>query len=260
MHRGDQRLAVGELQLLHRHAALRGRWHDRSRRSARARCCRNRGRRRRPCRPGCRRATAAAASRCPRTLLLLEVPLAALAPAEADRSRAARRSCRVVSSIGDGLPFGIVGLAERLRRSRRRARSGRARRLPSCLHQLHQHRHVGVLADIVAEIRHLPVDVIFLQDHVAHRHGERGIGALLHRQPDVAELRGLRIVGADHGALHAAIARLGVEVRVGRARLRHVRAPQDDEAGIVPVGAISGTSVCSPQVCGEAGGRSQYQS
>ena len=81
---------------------------------------------------------------------------------------------------------------------------------------------------------------------MAHRHGERRVGALLHRQPDVAELGGFRIVRADHGALHAAIARLGIEMRVGRARLRNVRAPQDDEAGIVPVGAFGHVGLLAP--------------
>ena len=46
-------------------------------------------------------------------------------------------------------------------------------KLVTLLHQTHQHRHVGVLAHVVAEVRHLPVDVIFLENGVAHRHGER---------------------------------------------------------------------------------------
>ena len=84
------------------------------------------------------------------------------------------------------------------------------------------------------------------QDDVAHRHGERRVGALLHRDPEIGELRGFRIVRADDDALGAAIARLGVEVRVGRARLRDVRAPQDQEAGIVPVGAFRHVGLLAP--------------
>ena len=84
------------------------------------------------------------------------------------------------------------------------------------------------------------------QDDVAHGHGQRRVGALLHGDPEVGEFRGFRIVGADHDALGAAIARLGVEVRVGRARLRDVRAPQDQEAGIVPVGAFGNVGLLAP--------------
>ena len=81
---------------------------------------------------------------------------------------------------------------------------------------------------------------------MAHRHGQRRVGSLLHRQPDVAELRRLRIVGTDHRALHAAVAGLGVEMGIGRARLRHVRAPQDDEARIVPVGRFGHVGLLAP--------------
>ena len=184
--------------------------------------------------------------------LLFQVPFAAFAPAEADG--AARRhdlAARLV--VGDGLPLGVVALAQRLVEVGG-AHEAVGDEIVALLHQPNQHRHVGVLAHVVAEIRHLPVDVILFQDHMAHRHGECRVGALLHAEPDVAELRSFRIVRADHGALHAAIARLGVEVGVGRARLRHVRAPQDDEAGVVPVGAFGNVGLLAP---GLRGGRRQ---
>ena len=179
-----------------------------------------------------------------RGLLVFKVPFAALAPPEADRS--ARRHDIARRFIeGDRLPFGIVGLAQR------RVEVGGAHEAIGNVHavplgKLHQHRHVGVLADIVAEILGLPVDVILFQDHVTHRHGQRRVGALLNRQPDVAELRCLRVVGTDHGALHAAVASLGVEVGVGRARLRHVRAPENDEPRIVPVGRLGHVGLLAP--------------
>ena len=172
----------------------------------------------------------------PAGFLLLDVPLAGLAPAEADRSAGPRRSRRWSrrrrpSSIPD------CSLRPAPSSKSRRPQETIRHELPSRLaNKLHQVRHVAVLAHVVAEILHLPVDVIFLQDHVPHRHGEGRIRALLHRQPDVAELGRFRIVRADHRALGAAIACLRVEMGVGRARLRDVRAPQDDEAGIVPVG------------------------
>ncbi len=150
-----------------------------------------------------------------------------------------------VSSIGDRLPFGIVALAE-IAGEVGGAHEPVGHQLAVLLHQPHQHRHVGVLAHVVVEIRRLPVDVEFAQDDVAHGHGERRVGALLHRNPEVGELRGLGIVRADDDALRAAIARLGIEMRVRRARLRNVRAPQDEEAGIVPVGAFRNVGLLAP--------------
>ena len=85
------------------------------------------------------------------------------------------------------------------------ARSSRSGTQPvALLHQPHQHRHVRVLADVVLEILGLPVEMELAQDDVAHGHGERRVGALLHRDPQVGEFRGLRIVGADDDALGAA--------------------------------------------------------
>ncbi|KAG1606518.1 hypothetical protein G6F45_013964 [Rhizopus arrhizus] len=81
------------------------------------------------------------------------------------------------------------------------------------------------------------------QDHVAERKGQRRVGALLGVQPVVGQLGQLGIVRADRHRLGAVVARLGEEMR----RLLYQSAD-------------SGTSVCSPQICGEAGGRSQYQS
>ena len=89
---------------------------------------------------------------------------------------------------------------------------------------------------------------------MAHGHGQRRVGALLHRDPQVGELGGLRIVGADDDALGALVADLGVEMRIRRARLRHVRAPDDQEAGIVPVGAFRNVGLLAP---GLRGGRRQ---
>ena len=81
---------------------------------------------------------------------------------------------------------------------------------------------------------------------MAHGHAERGISALLRRHPEIREFRGFRIIRADHHALGAAVTRLGIEVRVGRARLRHVRAPKHQEACVKPIGAFRNVSLLAP--------------
>ena len=57
-------------------------------------------------------------------------------------------------------------------------------------------------------------------------------------QPVVGELDVVGVVRRDHHDLLAAIARLGHEVRVGRARDRQVGAPHDQVAGVPPVGRL----------------------
>ena len=81
------------------------------------------------------------------------------------------------------------------------------------------------------------------------------VGALLGVHPQVTQLGHFGIVGRDGHDLGALVAHLGQEVRVGRARLRHVGAPGNDVRAVVPVGRLSGTSVCSPQVCGDCWGQ-----
>ena len=85
-----------------------------------------------------------------------------------------------------------------------------------------------------------------LEDHVADRHRERCVGALLGREPEVGELRGLAVIGTDDDALGALVARLGVEVGIGRARLRHVRAPENEERRVVPVRTLGHVRLLAP--------------
>ena len=64
-------------------------------------------------------------------------------------------------------------------------------------------RQVGVGLHEVGEERHLPVDEELLQDHVGHRHGQRGVRARLGRQPLIGELGVVGVVrayGHDLGA------------------------------------------------------------
>ena len=118
----------------------------------------------------------------------------------------------------------------------------------SLLLQTHQHGHVGQAADVVGEIAALLVEVEFLEDHMAHGHGERSISALLGRQPDVAELGHLaEVAGHGHG-LGALVAHLGVEVGIGRARHRHVGAPHHQVGGVVPVGRFGHVGLLAPDL------------
>ena len=117
----------------------------RCRRNGRARDCRNRESRRQPTRPCRRRSVSRRLVSRPSAFLLLEVPLALLAPAKADRPArhddALRKSRhRRRSSIRD------CWSRRDCRRSRRPAAAGRER-IVALLHQPHQHRHVGVLAE-----------------------------------------------------------------------------------------------------------------
>ena len=83
---------------------------------------------------------------------------------------------------------------------------------------------------------------------MAHRHGDRGVGALLGVHPQVGELGDFGIVGRDRHGLGALVAHLGEEVRVRRARLRHVGAPGDDVAGVVPVGRFGHVGLLAPDL------------
>ena len=86
----------------------------------------------------------------------------------------------------------------------------------------------------------------FPEDHVAHRQRHRSVGALLRAEPDVGEFRRLAIVGRDRHRGRALVANLGHEMGVGRACLRHVRAPHHQEGRVVPVGAFRHVGLLAP--------------
>ncbi len=77
-------------------------------------------------------------------------------------------------------------------------------------------------------------------------HRQRGIGALLGMQPQVSELAGLRIIGAYDHDLCAFIPRFGHEMGIGGAGLRHVRAPQHQESGVIPVRRFGHVGLFAP--------------
>ena len=174
----------------------------------------------------------------------LQVPLAPLSPPEPDRPpRHDHRPGPVVD--GEGLPFGVVGLAARALEVGGPQQALRDQ-TAALLDEAHQHRQVGVPPAVVHEVVHLPVEVELAQDDVPEGHREGRVGALLHVEPHVGELARLGVVRADHHRLRALVAGLGEEVGVRGAGLRHVRAPQDEEAGVVPVGRLGDVRLLAP--------------
>jgi hypothetical protein len=97
---------------------------------------------------------------------------------------------------------------------------------------------VGVLLRVAREVGRLPVDEELLEDHVAHRHRQRPVGAGRDRQPLVGELHVVGVVGRDHDDLLAAVAGLGHPVGVRGAGHRHVGAPHDQVARVPPVAGL----------------------
>ena len=174
----------------------------------------------------------------------LEVPLALLAPPEPDRPPGHHHPSGPVVD-GERLPLGVVGLAA-LPFEVGGAEQAFRHEVSVPLDEAHQHRHVGVAAAVVGEVVHLPVDVELAQDDVSERHRESRVGALLHVEPHVGELARLGVVGADHHRLRPLVARLGEEVGVRGAGLRDVRAPQDEEARVVPVGRLGNVGLLAP--------------
>ena len=178
------------------------------------------------------------------------------APAEADGAVGQHDLARLVER--DGLPLGIVRLAElAVEVGRADVAVGHHDRLAArqlVLLQHHEHRHVGVAPHVVVEVRAALAAAVgkveLLQDHVAHRHRDRGVGALLRVHPDVGQLGDLGVVGRHRDRLGALVADLGEEVRVGRARLRHVAAPRDDEVRVVPVGRLGHVGLLAPDLRG----------
>jgi hypothetical protein len=86
--------------------------------------------------------------------------------------------------------------------------------------QRDQEWQVGIGLHIVGEERHLPIDEEFLQDHMTHRHGQRGVCAGLCWQPFIGELGVVGVVRADGDDLGASIPHLGHPVRIGGPRDR----------------------------------------
>ena len=93
----------------------------------------------------------------------------------------------------------------------------------------------------------------FLHNHMAHGHRQRGIGALLGREPNIAEFGHFAKVARYGHGFGAFVAHFGVEVGVGRARHRHVGAPHHQIIAVVPVGTFGHVGLLAPNL--RAGGR-----
>jgi hypothetical protein len=90
------------------------------------------------------------------------------------------------------------------------------------------------------------VDVELLQRHMAHGHEGGGVGALLHRHPQVGELDVLGVVRGHGNDLGALVAGLDGEVGVRRPGHRQVGAGDDQVGGVVPVGGLGHVGLLAP--------------
>ncbi len=196
-------------------------------------------------------------------LLGFEIPLAFVGtpvrtPAESDRAVGQDHLAAFIQ--GHRFPFRIVGsaqLAIEVRGAnvavRHHHRFARGQLL---FFQHHQHGHVGIAAHVVVEVRAARLaairEVELLQDHVAHGHRHRRVGALLGLHPDVGQLGHLGIVRRDRHRLGTLVADFGEEMRIRRARLGHVGAPGNDVGRVVPVGRLRHIGLLAPDL--RAGG------
>ena len=116
----------------------------------------------------------------------------------------------------------------------------------------HEERHIRVFLRVVDEFGGRRAEVIFAQDDVAHGHGERAVASGFEVQPRVGSRRRLSVVRRDGDDLRALVAHFREEMRVRRARQRHVRAPRDDVAGVVPVARLWRIRLVAPDLraCG----------
>ena len=178
------------------------------------------------------------------TGLLEQVPLALLAPAEADRA-VRRDEAAALLVEDDGLPLGVVGLAEVVVEvGRAQVAVGHVALAILAQHDLH--RQVGVLARVLGEVRVLLLDQELLQRDVAHGQEGGGVGALLDRHPQVGELDVLGVVRRHRHDLGALVAHFGGEVGVGGTGHRQVGAGDDQVGRVVPVGGLGHVGLLAP--------------
>ena len=114
--------------------------------------------------------------------------------------------------------------------------------------KLHEEREVRVMARVFREELGRLTPVVLVEDDVAHRHGKGGIAADLQRDPRVCYSRRLRVIRCNRDDLCPLVARFDQEMRVRRARQRHVRAPGHDVAGIEPVRGLRHIRLVAPDL------------
>ena len=174
-----------------------------------------------------------------------------LAPAETDGAVGRHHAARLAVDQ-DGLPLGVVGFTEVVDQMRG-TQEVVGHQLATFILQQHQHRQVGVLLAVIDEVLRRVVAMELGQYHVAHGERQRGIRPLARCQPDVAELDHFAEVRRHGHRLRALVAHLGVEVGVRGTGHRHIRAPYQQVARVVPVGRFRHVGLFAPHLW--AGGR-----
>ncbi|MND60711.1 hypothetical protein D3C80_519470 [compost metagenome] len=174
----------------------------------------------------------------------LKIPFPFFAPAEPNRT--VRRNQPTGDIKGNGFPFRIILLAQPVGQVRCAQHSSGYQTAVFALVEHHQHRHVGVTPAVVEEIFTRIIEVELFENYMAHRHGQRAVGALFWCQPLVAKLRDFRKIGCYRDSFGAFVTHFGKEVGIRRARLRDVRTPGNDVAGVIPVGGFRYVSLLTP--------------
>ena len=112
--------------------------------------------------------------------------------------------------------------------------------------QLHKERKIGVTLHVIDEIRHLAIDVVFLEDDVIDRHPQRRVLARLNRNPLVTVFADLAEVRRENHELGPLGPRFRDEMHVGGTRHVQVRRHRDDELAVVPVRAFAHVGLIAP--------------
>ena len=179
-------------------------------------------------------------------VLLLDVPLAFLAPAKTHRPAGNGDAARVLIER-QRLPLGIIGFTQTTQITGAQI-ALRHQATIFAFFQPHQQRHVGVLPAVIGEVLRRLVDVELFQDYVSEGECQRGIGTLLRVQPVIGEFGDFGIIRAHRHRLGAVVACLGEEMCIRRARLRHVGAPRDQVAAVVPIGRFRHIGLLAPDL------------
>ena len=116
-----------------------------------------------------------------------------------------------------------------------------------------QEGKVGVGQGEVLEELDTLVNVVLLEDDVAHSHCQCGIGACLCGQPLVSELGVVRVVGAHGDDLGTAVTDLGDPVGIRGTGQRNVRTPHDEVCSVPPVTGLGHVSLVTEDLRGGHG-------
>src|SRR6056297_904895 len=183
---------------------------------------------------------------------LLQVPLALLTPAIADR--AVRRSQLTGGFINrNGFPLGIVLFTQSVHQITGAQETARHEAAVVLFVQHDEIRHVGVAANVVGEVLTGLVDVKLIEDHVAHGHAQSGIGALLGVHPLVGQLGDFGVIRGNGDSLGALVANFREEVGIRGTGLGYVGTPGNDVAGVVPVSGFRHVGLLTPGLWGGRG-------